>query len=246
MTESKGAGAKGAPSKRGRTLRADGEVTRARILEAAGDRFAASGFAETANKAVAAAARVDLASINYHFGSRGGLYQAVLLEAHRRLIGLEELQAIAAAEVSAAAKLRRLIERLVDGAADERQSWHARVLVRELLSPTSHLAVLREKEIRPKLAVVLGILGEIAGLPAGDPALPRCLINVAAPCAILLVTGGSLPWLPGGEVASQEGLVNHLHTFAIAGLEAVGQARRDAREASGFDPNGGISRSLES
>ena len=65
-----------------RVLRADGEVTRSRILEAAGELIALHGFAETPSKAIATQAGVDLASINYHFGSRGGLYQAVLIEAH--------------------------------------------------------------------------------------------------------------------------------------------------------------------
>lgn len=61
-----------------REARKDGEATRLRILEAAGELCATLGFGETSNKAVAAKAEVDLASINYHFGSRNGLYQAVL------------------------------------------------------------------------------------------------------------------------------------------------------------------------
>ncbi len=59
-----------------RALRTDGEATYNRILETAGKLFATSGFAETSSKAIAAKAEVDLASINYHFGSRSGLYQA--------------------------------------------------------------------------------------------------------------------------------------------------------------------------
>ena len=66
-----------------RGTRADGELTRARILETAGQLFAAHGFAGTPSKTIAAQAEVDLASINYHFGSRHGLYQATLAEAHR-------------------------------------------------------------------------------------------------------------------------------------------------------------------
>ena len=57
---------------RNRGTRADGELTRTRILETAGQLFAAHGFAATPSKAIAAQAEVDLASINYHFGSRNG------------------------------------------------------------------------------------------------------------------------------------------------------------------------------
>jgi TetR/AcrR family transcriptional regulator, regulator of cefoperazone and chloramphenicol sensitivity len=61
-----------------RSLRADGEATRAKILESAGRLFAAQGYAEATSKEIAADADVDLASINYHFGSRSGLYLTVL------------------------------------------------------------------------------------------------------------------------------------------------------------------------
>ena len=41
-------------SKPARGLRSDGEATKTRILEAAGELFAATGYAETSNKDIAA------------------------------------------------------------------------------------------------------------------------------------------------------------------------------------------------
>src|SRR5690606_24997759 len=110
---------------RTRTQRADGETTRHRILEAAGELFASAGFGETTSKMIAARAAVDLASINYHFGSRGGLYQAVLVEAHRRLVSIDSLQRLASTDLPARQKLRHLIEGLVESTTAE-QGWHAR------------------------------------------------------------------------------------------------------------------------
>src|SRR3954463_6310084 len=103
-----------------RRPRADGAVTRARILECAGALFAATGYAETTSKAIAAAAGVDLASINYHFGSRTGVYQAALVEAHRRLITLDVLEGLERSELPARAKLSQLIEALVNSALTRR------------------------------------------------------------------------------------------------------------------------------
>lgn len=207
--------------------RADGDETSARILDAAGPLFAATGYAETQSKAIAAAAGVDLASINYHFGNRNGLYQAVLADAHRRLIRLETLQQIVAEGGPAADRLARFIDLLVTAATGER-SWPARVLARELLSPTSNARALLDTEIAPKIAVVQGLLSELSGIPVGDPALLRCAISVAAPCLMLLVVGEGLPAairpLLGG---SPRVLAAHLHTFAVAGLAAAGRAHRD-------------------
>jgi len=214
-----------------RTLRADGDLTNARILEAAGPLFAASGFAETTSKSVAQAAGVDLASINYHFGSRNGLYQAVLAEAHRRLIRLETLQLIAADPGSSADKLGRLLEMLAGVALGE-QGWPAQVLAREILSPTSNARVLLDAEIAPKVALVQQLLGDISGIPPGEPALLRCMVSVAAPCLMLLVAGRTLPGPLKHLVAtSPADLARHLHTFALAGLRAAGEQYRSALPA---------------
>lgn len=206
-----------------RGVRTDGEATRARILEAAGELFAAAGFAETTNKAVAAKAGVDLASINYHFGSRNGLYQAVLAEAHRRLMDLADLQQLALSPLPATDKLKVLIDHLVQKAAVGSEGWHLTVLAAEVLAPSSHIQVLFQSEVPMKASLVVGILSEITGIPADDPALLRCLLSVAAPCLLLQIGRRGIP----GTVQTilrtpREVVVEHLHRFAIAGLEAIG------------------------
>ncbi|TDC03187.1 TetR/AcrR family transcriptional regulator [Nonomuraea longispora] len=55
-----------------------GSVNRQRILEVAAERFAADGFQRSTIKAIAADAGVDTAMIHYFFGSKQGLYDAIL------------------------------------------------------------------------------------------------------------------------------------------------------------------------
>lgn len=204
-----------------RGTRADGGQTHARILEAAGGLFAAQGFGDVTSKQIAAAAEVDLASINYHFGSRQGLYQAALAEAHRRLIKLDQLQAIHSAKKPARKKLAMFIDMMV-GAAFGDQGWSAQLLSREMLSPTSNSRQLLDEEIKPKLGLVQAILGEITGIAPGTPAAARCMISVGAPCLMLIVAGTRAPdpvrSLLSGSSAE---LAKHLYDFALAGLKAV-------------------------
>ncbi|MFV0336185.1 MAG: TetR/AcrR family transcriptional regulator [Tropicimonas sp.] len=204
-----------------RPTRIDGEATRKRILEAAGRLFAETGFAETTNKAIAAQAGADLASINYHFGSRAGLYRAVLIEAHRRIISLDDLERLLAANLTASGKLKRLIARFVMGATAKR-GWYAKVLSREILSPSSHLSALSMPEIVAKMEIALAILSEITAIPRDDPALMRCLMSVLAPCAMLLVGQQNISPLPGAVLQMpRRVLIDHLHRFAMGGLEAM-------------------------
>jgi len=210
-----------------RAPRTDGETTRSRILDAAGELFGVTGFAETTSKAIAARAGVDLASINYHFGSRSGLYRAVLSEAHRRVVDLADLQQLAQSPLPASDKLRVLIDQLVQRAADGSEGWHLTVLAAELVAPSSHIKVLFKSEVPMKASLIADILSEISGIPADDPALRRCLFSVAAPCLLLQIGRRGLP----GPVQAilrtpREVVVNHLHRFAIAGLEAIGSEYR--------------------
>lgn len=206
--------------------RTDGEATRARLLEAAGQLFSQHGFAETTSKAVAQQATADLASINYHFGSRNGLYQAVLLEAHRRLLDLDDLQRIAGSALNPEQRLYALLAGLVQR-AQQPEAWAPRVLARELLAPSSHLQVLMEEAVPPKMMAVAQILSEISGIPANEPALLRCLLSVAAPCMMLIVIGRDIPGpLQAVAQGPSQPLLAHLHRFAIAGLQAVGEDYR--------------------
>lgn len=210
-----------------RSIRADGEATRNRILEAAGELFAATGYAETTSKAIAARANVDLASINYHFRGRSELYQAVLAEAHHRLVSVDGPQEVADSNVPATVKLRALIERFVRDAATEAPGWHQYILARELLAPTSHLAVVFQEVALPKTEGIKRILGEITGIPLSDPALTRCVLSVVAPFLMLSAGGHSFP----GSVQEilkmpRQAIVNHLYQFTLGGLEAISREYR--------------------
>lgn len=54
--------------------------TRQRILTAAALLFAERGFSETSLRTITSAAEANLAAVNYHFGSKKGLIQAVFAE----------------------------------------------------------------------------------------------------------------------------------------------------------------------
>ncbi len=68
-----------------RGSRADGERTRARILDEALPLFADHGFAGTSIRMVATAAEVNVATLAYHFTDKQGLYDTVITRLHRDL-----------------------------------------------------------------------------------------------------------------------------------------------------------------
>lgn len=203
--------------------RTDGDMTRQKILTTSGLLFAANGFSETTNKSIAHAAQVDLASINYHFKNRNGLYQCVLAEAHRSIIRLEDLTAIHQLTITADEKLLKLMEIIYSHAFEEHR-WQIQVLSREILSPTSNFATLLDNEVLPKIQLIKSILSEVSGIPINSPTLLPCLISSMAPYLMLIVTGrNQLTPLQPLKKIPQHQLVNQLYTFVLAGLKAVGK-----------------------
>ena len=94
------------------------DSTQTKILDAAEFLFAERGFAETSLRTITGRAKVNLASVNYHFGSKKSLIQAVfdrfLQDFTTQLsLRLEELEQQPANELQAETLLSALIEPLL-------------------------------------------------------------------------------------------------------------------------------------
>lgn len=129
-----------APAETGDTL-----ATKERILDAAERLFADKGFDATSMRLITAAAGVNLAAVNYHFGSKAGLLEAVFRRRveplnRERLRLLEELQQGGEA-CEVAAILRTYIEPALHVSRDPARGGMVfmRLLGRSYAEPTEHL-----------------------------------------------------------------------------------------------------------
>lgn len=206
-------------TKRKTSTRTDGTATKGRIIESASKLFANFGFAETTNKAIAADAQVDLASINYHFGSRAGLYQAVLIEAHREFINIDELAKIQAQDISAEDKLHAVITLFCNPHIEDKK-WYAQLLAREVAAPSSYFEVLFTQEVTPKMNIVRNIVSAVAHIDADLPQIYPCLINIFAPCLMYMLQKNNNQ-IPLFQI-SRSDFIKHHYQFTIAGLKAIG------------------------
>ena len=212
----------------------DDPTTRQKLLEAAGQVFAEKGFDRTTGKEICERAGANTAAVNYYFGGMDGLYEAVFLEAHGRLVTLESLTAAVAGKAGAKAKLEAVIELLVRALTTPSSSWMVQVIAREIVSPSPAVDVLREKEMIPKGRIMNAIVAELMRLPEDHPAVARGCVSVMGPYFMLFVcdrrTLKSL--FPQFSLAPKDSadLIRQLLRFALAGLAAVAaDARREAQ-----------------
>ena len=141
----------------------DGRETGEKIIECAGQLIAEKGFASVTSKEICRAAGVNLAAVNYHFGSRDGLYLAVLENVQQYLIDF------------------------LAGNAFRKNEWQISVWVREVMNPSPVLEKIFQKEALPKISVIVKIFSEYTGYTVDDPRLYSGIITLASPFAVCLL-----------------------------------------------------------
>ncbi|MGJ3704117.1 TetR/AcrR family transcriptional regulator [Variovorax sp. AFSI2.2] len=204
-----------------RTSRTDGSTTRLHILETAGQLFAERGFAESTSKEICTRAGTNMAAVNYHFGSRDGLYEAVLIEAHRQLVSIDELVSLASAAADPRLKLRAFLTHLIEMGSQPKAPWGFRVVLREALSPSPAMPVLIRRAVLPKAKLIRGLVGGIMGLPDDHPSVQRALLFTVLPCIVMTVAPKNLRNEVLPALKNAEGLADDLMRYVFAGLDAL-------------------------
>lgn len=205
------------------------DVTRRRILEAAGPRFASKGFDATTVRELTVAAGVNLAAVNYHFRSKEELYvEAVRLAAQScetstpmpDLAGLDPPEA-----------LRHFIRTLVTRMCrDDVPEWHRELIMRELAQPRCGATeVFVEGFVRPSFAALQAVL--LALLPPDVPRDDLALLgnSIVAQCLHYHHARNVVPLLVGSRefaAYSIDRLTDHVWRFSMAGIRGLHPDRR--------------------
>lgn len=205
--------------------REDGEETRNKLIECAGRLIGEQGYDRTTSKDICRMAGVNLASVNYHFGSRDGLYQAVLENVYNHVLPLSELREVAEGAASIKEKLRGILQIYLRDAILS-DSWQIRVAIREIVQPTPLYVEYTAGIVSKKLGPVMKVLSEYLGILPEDPRVAHCFFTVMAPFFLLLLSGhqqaGSILYrLSGREENSPDAQFQLTEKFIFGGLDRI-------------------------
>jgi TetR/AcrR family transcriptional regulator, regulator of cefoperazone and chloramphenicol sensitivity len=223
-----------------RASRPDGAATRQHLLDVAGRIFAERGFADSTSKEICEKAGTPMASVNYHFGSREALYEAALVEAHRQVVGLDELSALVDGIRDPKDRLRAVLTRLVSLSTSTKRPWGFLLILREVLSPSAAIPALIEQAVRPKAAFMLGIVSDVLGLQPNDATVQRAVLFTVLPCIAMMIAPSKIrsAVLPATGT-DQAAIIDDYVEFVVAGLEGIANAHRADKPAP---PTEGIRR----
>lgn len=152
-------------------------VARDRVIDAAEAVFGEHGYHRASLRIITRQARVNLASVNYHFGSKEDLYRQIVLR-HLRPLNEERLALLAQAEQLAGDQpvplravldtfVRPLLRRAAIAAPGGRS--FLRLVGRDLADPPPFMRQLLLEESAPLMARYAGVLSQtLPGLPVSE------------------------------------------------------------------------------
>ena len=196
--------------------------TPARILDVAAALFDARGYAAVSLKDIVKAARVNGASVNYHFGDKRNLYRQVIerglqlreqtapLEADERLPPEERLRTF----------IRALMVQLLD---DTEPSRVSRLMVREYIEPTALFGRAVDELPKRQLAILDGIITALAGrIPARQ--VRRLSISILGQCVYYRFAEKALQRMEPKlrySPRTVRAISDHIFEFSLAGIRGL-------------------------
>jgi TetR/AcrR family transcriptional regulator, regulator of cefoperazone and chloramphenicol sensitivity len=209
--------------------------TRQRLLEAAGAVFAEKGFHAASVREISDKAGANIASINYHFGDKEKLHEAILahvftFSSGKNNLDLKELQSLPPAK-----RLQKFIHTLLLQRLDPaRPAWHRRLMGKEIAEPSSRFKATIQTNIKGKIQFLRQLIAEL--LNAKNPQQPkpnttaekilieRCVASTVGQCVYCIVAQNMIPLIYDGIDFSPQGLkamAEHIATFSLAAIEGI-------------------------
>jgi TetR/AcrR family transcriptional regulator, regulator of cefoperazone and chloramphenicol sensitivity len=200
--------------------------TRTKLLDAAGQVFAESGFQAATVREICARAGVNIALVNYHFGDKLELYTEVL----RHSVGASGNGVINQAIASTAPPkeaFRELIHAmLLRVCRGDRPGWHFQLMMHEFAQPTPAMASVINETMRPVYDRFRELIGLMLDLPPADDKV-RLLTHSVIAQVVHYAHGRhviSRVW-PELELNPEriEQIATHITEFSLAGLQIRGK-----------------------
>jgi len=198
--------------------------TRQRLLQAAIMLFADHGYKNTSVRDICELAGTNVASVNYHFRDKLGLYEEVITMAADAMDRSKQQALDADAGGTPEQRLRDYIRHMVRRVMGEEKNWLVDLIGREMAEPSPAFRLIVEKGILPSGRRLAQLVSEVSGVLADDPRTQFCAGMVHAQCFFF---SGAKPVLkcmdPKLEFTSEyvDGIARQIAEFSLAGIHAL-------------------------
>jgi TetR/AcrR family transcriptional regulator, regulator of cefoperazone and chloramphenicol sensitivity len=215
------------PSAAPRRKRKAPELTRDKLIEAAGQVFAERGYRAATIREICRRAGANVAAVNYTFGDKMGLYTEVLRHSMRAAGQAAAMSAALDSGLSPEGTIRGVIRaRLMSLCQGPRPDWHIRLVMHEFSHPTPAMGRVVDEGMRPIYDRVRKAVGELIGLPSDHETTRLSVNSIVGQILFYTFSQPVLARLQPELKLTPEQLdriANHIADFSLAYLKKVGQ-----------------------
>jgi len=200
-------------------------ITKDRLLRAACGVFADKGFRDATVAEICEAADANIAAVNYHFGSKETLYDAVWHEAFRLAANAYPIDAKLPTEPSLIDYLYSFAYALLHRMFSETETGlFAKLLYREMASPTLALDRIAEEVLKPQIEFLGRALRSAIGDKMDEEQLQHCMHSIIGQCVFYNFSRPLREQVLGCRSMSNEEVdrtARHIATFSLGGLKEL-------------------------
>lgn len=206
--------------------------TKKRILWAAGEIFSETGFRQATIRQISGRAGVNVASINYYFGSKNNLYietlrywKDIAFEKYPRELGTTSADP---PEKRLEGFIRSFVFRILDSGTESR---FGKLMAREFAEPTMALDKIIDEAARPMFNLISAIVGHILGQDPGNDTVLFCCSSIIGQCLYFLYARPIFLRIIGPEkvrTMDPNKISRHIFQFTLAALLAMKEEKKGA------------------
>jgi AcrR family transcriptional regulator len=217
------------------------DEARGRLLKAAARLFAERGFNHVSVREICKEAGTNVASVNYYFRDKLGLYRELIGSAAE---GMDSARVAAldagvgdSPEEQLRAYVRSFLHQLLDPSLNK-ECWIEKLIAREMTEPTPALDLIIEKGIKPARERVNKLVAEVLGLRSDDARVEMSAGSIHAMClSYRSWRTVSERMFPGLRYTPEviDAIAKYVADFSLAGMRALAQQKKEFEPIPG-DP----------
>lgn len=197
---------------------------RERLLQAAFEVFAEQGYKNTTVREICCRADVNIAAVNYYFGSKQGLYEEVCrysCGAAGEAPPLFPIDAAAAPADQLTAFIRMFMRAvLLRGSS----SLQGKIMAREMMEPSAALQIIVREIIRPRQEQLSSIIRALIGGEPDEALIRRCCFSTVGQCLYYRFARVVAQELQPGLVFDEQAvdaIAEHITLFTLYALRGI-------------------------
>ncbi len=197
------------------------------LLNSARDVFAEKGYHKTTIKEICDHAGVNIASVNYHFGSKKELYSEAWRHAFEESLEKHPPNGGVPEDAPARERLRGRIRSLIRRIAD-RESQEFLFAHKEMANPTPLSKEVMRECIQPLVDGTIHLLREMMGPNVPERHIEYCERSIVSQCLHLMHLQKKKDIFPDEEeesifpdIEDVDEYAEHVYQFSLAGLRAI-------------------------